>query len=146
VLSFVPYAVSFGLVPSVVTLGLEGHPTAPWWATGAGALLGIGAHGANVLPDLEDDAATGVRGLPQRLGRGRTTLLAGLALLTATALLGFGPGASAAGVVAVVLAAAILGVGLLLARRPGSRAAFLAVLVVAAVDVGLLVLRGASLV
>ena len=34
----------------------------------AGALLGAGAHFANVLPDLDDDAATGVRGLPHRLG------------------------------------------------------------------------------
>lgn len=144
-LSFVPYAVSFGLVPSVVTLGLAGHPPAPWWATGAGALLGVGAHGANVLPDLEDDAATGVRGLPHRLGRARATAASGLALLLATALLGFGPGWSAAGVLALVLAAAILGGGLLRARRAGSRAAFLAVLVVAAVDVALLVLRGASL-
>src|SRR3712207_7375206 len=30
--------------------------------------LGVGAHLLNVLPDLEDDAATGVRGLPHVLG------------------------------------------------------------------------------
>lgn len=145
VLSFAPYALSFGLVPSVVTLGLPGHPTAPWWATAAGALLGVGAHGANVLPDLEDDAATGVRGLPHRLGRGLTTVLSGLALVTATVLLAFGPGPSAVGVLAVLLSLAILTVGLVLSRRPGSRAAFLSVIVVAAVDVGLLLLRGSNL-
>jgi 4-hydroxybenzoate polyprenyltransferase len=145
VLSVAPYALSFGLVPSVVTLSLDSHPWAPWWATGAGALLGIGAHGANVLPDLEDDIATGIRGLPHRLGRQRTTALSGLALLAATALLAFGPGVTTAGVVALVLAPAILGGGLLLAHRPGSRAAFLAVIAVAVVDVGLLVLRGAVL-
>jgi 4-hydroxybenzoate polyprenyltransferase len=145
VLSFAPYALSFGLVPSVVTLGLPGHPVAPWWATGAGALLGVGAHGANVLPDLEDDAATGVRGLPHRLGRGPTTVLSGLALGSATALLSFGPGPSATGVVALLVALGVLAVGFAMSRRPGSRAAFLSVLVVAAVDVGLLLLRGASL-
>ncbi|MCW2601019.1 MAG: rane protein [Frankiales bacterium] len=145
VLSFAPYALSFGLVPSVVTLGLPGHPTAPWWATGAGALLGVGAHGANVLPDLEDDAATGVRGLPHRLGRSLTTILSGLALVTATGLLSFGPGPSTVGVVAVLLSLGVLAVGFALSRRPHSRAAFLSVLVVAAVDVGLLLLRGASL-
>jgi 4-hydroxybenzoate polyprenyltransferase len=145
VLSVAPYALSFGLVPSVVTLSLEGHPWAPWWATGAGALLGVGAHGANVLPDLEDDAATGIRGLPHRLGRQVTTVLSGLALLGATLLLALGPGLTVAGTVALVLAPVILGTGFVLARRPGSRAAFLAVLVLAGVDVALLVLRGAVL-
>jgi 4-hydroxybenzoate polyprenyltransferase len=145
VASFAPYAVSFGLVPSVVTLGLPGHPVAPWWATGAGALLGVGAHGANVLPDLQDDEATGVRGLPHRLGRARTTVLAGLALVAATTLLSFGPGPSPAGVAAVVMCLLILAVGLGRSRKPGSRAAFLAVIVVAAVDVTLLLVRGASL-
>jgi 4-hydroxybenzoate polyprenyltransferase len=145
VLSVAPYALSFGLVPSVVTLSLPGHPWAPWWATGAGALLGVGAHGANVLPDLEDDIATGIRGLPHRLGRQTTTVLSGLALVGATALLAFGPGLTVPGAVALLLAPVILGTGLVLARRPGSRAAFLAVLVVAAVDVALLVLRGAVL-
>ena len=40
----------------------------PLWLPLAGALLGVGAHFVNVLPDLADDAATGVRGLPHRLG------------------------------------------------------------------------------
>ena len=62
--SVVPYTVSFGLLPAFVTLGLPGAPWPPWWATAAGALLGAGAHFANVLPDLDDDLATGVLGLP----------------------------------------------------------------------------------
>lgn len=143
--SVAPYALSFGLVPSVVTLSLPGSPWAPWWATGAGALLGIGAHGANVLPDLDDDLASGIRGLPHRLGRQTTTVVSGLALVGATALLAFGPGLTVPGAVGLVASPVILAVGLVLARRPGSRAAFLAVLVVAAVDVVLLVLRGAVL-
>lgn len=145
VLSFVPYAVSFGLVPSVITLGLPGHPAAPWWATAAGALLGVGAHGANVLPDLDDDRVTGVRGLPQRLGPVAAVVLSGTALLAATALLALGPGPSALGWVAMALAAAVFAVGLGRARRPGSRAAFLSVIGVAVLDVGLLLLRGGSL-
>ena len=144
-LSFAPYALSFGLVPSIVTLALPSHPFAPWWASAAGALLGIGAHGANVLPDLADDERTGVRGLPHRLGRRPTTVLSGLALVAATLLLALGPGLAVQGLVAVLLSVLILAGGLLLARRPGSRAAFLAVLAVAAVDVVLLVLSGADL-
>lgn len=143
-LSFAPYAVSFGLVPSVVTLGVGGW--APWWATAGGALLGVGAHLANALPDLDDDLATGVRGLPHRLGRRRSEALAAVLLLVATALLALGPGAPgvpAAGALAV--AAAVTGTGLGLARRPGSRAAFRAALVVAALDVALLLARGSAL-
>ena len=144
VLSFAPYALSFGLVPSVVTLAADAG-TAPWWATGAGALLGVGAHGANVLPDLEDDAATGVHGLPHRLGRRWTALLSGALLVVATVLLAAGPGWSTAGVVAVVLSVVVFAAGLVLGLREGSRAAFLSVIVVALVDVALLVLHGADL-
>ena len=115
-------------------------------AGAAGALLGVGAHLANALPDLDDDLATGVRGLPHRLGRGSSTgLMAGL-LLTATGLLAYGPGdPGTAGIAALVTAGGLMGGGLLLARRPGSRAAFLAAVQVAVVDVALLVARGAAL-
>jgi len=145
VLSFLPYALSFGLLPAVVTLTQPGHPSPPWWATAAGVLLGVGAHGANVLPDMEADRRTGVRGLPQRLGRRATSVLSGMALLAATVLLATGPGSSALGWSAVGLATAVFGAGLVLGRRAGSRAPFLSVLVVAGVDVALLLLRGGSL-
>ncbi len=145
-LSFLPYAVSFGLLPSVVTLAAPAGRPAPAWATAAGALLGVGAHLANALPDLEDDLATGVRGLPHRLGRPLSTAAADALLLGATALLAYGPddpgpaGAAAVGVVAALTAA-----GATLGRRPGSRAPFLAAVAVAVVDVALLVTRGARL-
>lgn len=143
--SFLPYALSFGLVPSVISLAAPGQGFAPWWATAAGALLGVGAHGANVLPDLDDDVATGVVGLPHRLGRGLTSLLSGLALVLATVALAVGPGLSLVGGLAVGLSVLVFGVGLLLGRRSGSRAPFLSVIVVALVDVALLVLQGADL-
>jgi protoheme IX farnesyltransferase len=67
-LSVVPYLVAFGLLPAFVVVALPSHPAPPAWLVAAGALLGGGAHFANVLPDLEDDLRTGVRGLPHRLG------------------------------------------------------------------------------
>ena len=144
--SWAPYALAFGLVPSVITLGLSGQPWAPWWATAAGALLGVGAHLANVLPDLDDDAATGVYGLPHRLGAGPTAVLSAVLLLAATSMLAFGPGRPGPLVAAaLVLAAVVTAVGLARGRRPGSRAPFRAVLIVAAVDVALLLARGSSL-
>ena len=144
-LSFLPYALSFGLVPSVISLAAPGHHWAPWWAGAAGALLGVGAHGANVLPDLEDDLATGVVGLPHRLGRRLTSLLSGVALVIATVLLATGPGLSIGGGLVVALSVLVFAAGLALGRRPGSRAAFLSVIVVALLDVGLLVAQGAEL-
>ena len=144
--SFLPYALSFGLVPDVIALASPGGGMAPAWATAAGALLGVGAHLANALPDLEDDLATGVRGLPHRLGRPASTALMAVLLLAATALLAYGPGdPGALGLVALAAAAALTAVGVGLARRPGSRAAFLAAVAVAVLDVGLLVARGAAL-
>ncbi|HVE74786.1 MAG TPA: UbiA family prenyltransferase [Mycobacteriales bacterium] len=144
--SWLPYALTFGAVPSVITLATAGQRAAPIWATLAGALLGVSAHLVNVLPDLDDDAATGVRGLPHLLGRRRATALAVLLLLAATVARVTGPGGAGRREAAVVTAVAVvLGLGLWQARRPGSRAAFRAVLVIAVIDVALLVAQGDSL-
>ena len=147
-LSFLPYALAFGAVPSIVVLALPGLAVAPAWATAAGALLGVGAHLCNALPDLEEDVAQGVRGLPHRLGPRRSAAWAAVLLLTAAVLLAVGPpgppGVPAG--VAVALSVLVTAVGLARSRRAGSRDAFLAALVVAALSVGLLVARGAVLV
>ena len=66
--SIVPYLVSFGILPAIVTLGLPVPAWPSWWVVVAGCLLGAAAHVTNVLPDLETDEATGVRGLGHRLG------------------------------------------------------------------------------
>jgi len=50
-------------------------------------LLGISAHFANALPDLLDDAETGVRGLPQILGPRASGLVTAATLLGATVLI-----------------------------------------------------------
>jgi len=144
-LSVLPYAVSFGLLPAFITAGLPGRPVVGWLVA-AGALLGAGAHFANVLPDIDDDLATGVRGLPHRLGATGSRIAAGTLLAAASLVLAVGPpgppGVLGVAAVAVAVVAAV-GAGVL-GRRPGSRAAFLGVLVVAAVDVGLLVASGSA--
>jgi protoheme IX farnesyltransferase len=130
-LSVVPYLVSFTLLVAFV-VGEFG----PWWLLAAGALLGAGAHFANVLPDLADDLATGVRGLPHRLGRAGSTAAASLLLLAASLCLALGPpgGVRWFGVGALAVAVVALGAGVVL----GGRAPFRAVLVVAVMDVALL--------
>jgi 4-hydroxybenzoate polyprenyltransferase len=142
VLSPLPYLVSFGTLPAFVVLGKPATP--PWWMIIAAALLGGGAHFVNVLPDLADDARTGVRGLPQRLGATGSWLAGGTLLLSATGILVFAPrGApSRTGLVILAAAAVALPVGWARSRRPGSRAPFRAVLLVALADVILLLISG----
>jgi protoheme IX farnesyltransferase len=143
-LSVLPYVVSFASLAAFVAFSRPGAPAPPWWLVAAGACLGGGAHFVNVLPDLDADSRTGVRGLPHRIGRTASVWVSAVLLLTATGLLAFAPsGWSVASGLTFVAAATILGYGLVRARRPGSRAAFRAVLVVAVIDVALLMITGA---
>jgi 4-hydroxybenzoate polyprenyltransferase len=145
-LSWLPYAVSFGLLPAFVVLGLPGSPLPPAWAIVAGSLLGVGAHLANVLPDIDDDLATGVRGLPHRLGRRRTRWLATAALLGATVVLVVGPPGQIDGLgwaaLAVVAALVLLGAA---AAAAQPKTPFLVTIAVAGIDVLLLLARGPTL-
>jgi heme o synthase len=144
--SLLPYLVAFGLLPAFVVVSLPGHPAPPAWLVAAGALLGGGAHFANVLPDLADDAATGVRGLPHRLGAGWSQVAAAVLLLAATLTLVFGPDGppSWAGIAAAAAAAVVLPLGWYAARRARGRpvAMFRAVIVVALIDILLLIFSG----
>ncbi|WP_440066093.1 UbiA family prenyltransferase [Streptosporangium sp. OZ121] len=145
-LSWLPYAVGFGSLPGFVTLGLPGHPWPAWWAVTAAALLGCGAHLANVLPDIPADLAGGVRGWPQRLGTARVRLLIPLPLLAATALLVLGPPEPpGAGSWAALAAAGVFTAGGLALGRGSSRVPFAMAIAVAAVDVALLLARGTAI-
>ncbi len=72
-LSWLPYAVSFGLLPAFLSyggLGLGAHGGPPTVAmTVLAALLGVGIHFLNALPDAAQDEATGVRHLPLLVAR-----------------------------------------------------------------------------
>lgn len=147
--SFVPFAVSFGLLPAIATLGQEVPALPAPWVLAAGALLGVAAHITNVLPDLADDAQTGIRGLPHRLGARRSGLVAFACLAVATALVAFGPGWPVRPVLLVGLllgfAAVVLGVVLLLRRSP-TRLLMQLIMTCALIDVVMLALAGQSVV
>lgn len=147
VYSFVPFAVSFGILPAIATLGQEQPALPQWWVYVAGALLGVAAHVTNVLPDLEDDARTGISGLPHRLGARLSGLLAFAALAVATLLITFGPGLPVRPLLVVGLviglAAAVAGVVLLLRRSP-TRLLMQLIMTCAIVDVAMLALAGQS--
>ena len=144
--SWAPYAVAFAALPAFVALGLPGQPWPAWWVVTAGALLGIGAHLGDVLPDIRSDLALGVRGWPHRLGSDGVRLLLPVPLVTASAVLALGPAGPPGtwGAVALTVAVLVAVAGTVLGRR-WERAAFGAAVVVAAVDVALLLLRGTGI-
>lgn len=138
--SWLPYAVAFGALPSVVSLAVGSNEIAPLWMTAAGAMLGVGAHLVNALPDLDEDAHTGVHGFPHRLGARRVQQTATAILVLASVVGHFGPSGtppwwSWVGLGVVLLLAAV---GL----RGQGKTPFHAAIAIALVDVLLLVLRG----
>jgi 4-hydroxybenzoate polyprenyltransferase len=144
--SVLPYVTGFGALPAGVVAAAPGAPLAPWWLVTAGAALGAAAHLANVAPDLEDDLATGVRGLPHRLGA-RGAAVTGAALLgVASLVLVLGPDGppTAAGWAGLALAVPAVVVAALAGTRRFRRLAFPAVMLLTVLDVGLLLAGGAA--
>ncbi|WP_100812659.1 MULTISPECIES: UbiA family prenyltransferase [unclassified Microbacterium] len=151
-ISIVPFLVSFGLFPSVATLSAPEPALAAWWSTLAGAILGAAVHLTNVLPDLDDDRVTGIRGFPHRTGARWSAVLAALGIIVGAVAVVWG---SANGDVqrvgplswvfaAVVMVAAIATIVLAVTRTPG-RVLFRLVMFAALVLALQLVLSGGGL-
>jgi 4-hydroxybenzoate polyprenyltransferase len=79
-LSWAPYALSFGLLPVFVWFATPEAGAPPPWIVAGASLLGMAGHLMNVLPDLESDARSPHRGLPHRLGLRGSLALACLIL------------------------------------------------------------------
>jgi 4-hydroxybenzoate polyprenyltransferase len=145
--SWLPYAIGFGLLPVAVWLASPAVGLPPWWMASGAALLGVGAHGANVLPDLADDRATGVSGLPQRLGQRPLRIATAVVLFAAFVTLTAGPPrplvAAEWAALGVAATLALVAGGLGRARLP-DRAPFYAAIGVAALAVVMLLARGAA--
>src|SRR3954469_20251484 len=144
--SGLPYLVGFGALPAGVVAAAPGTPVAPWWLVAAGAALGGAAHLANVAPDLEDDLATGVRGLPHRLGAVVSAVLGAILLGAASVLLVLGPPGppTTAGWAGLVLALPAVVLAALAGTPRWRRLAFPAVMLLTVLDVLLLLAGGAS--
>ena len=78
IFSWLPYAIAFAALPSCMALS-KGQMPALWMWLG-GALLGSAAHFLNVIKDMEQDKASGIKGLPQRFGT-RASLVAAIVLI-----------------------------------------------------------------
>ncbi|GAA2978048.1 hypothetical protein GCM10010460_11650 [Microbacterium terrae] len=152
VFSPVPFVVFFGLLPSFATLSAPDPAFAEPWAGVAGAVLGVAVHLTNVLPDLDDDARTSVRGLPHRLGARLSAVLAVLSLLVGAVvvLLGIADGdlAHIAPVTWVFFGATAIVAVLTLVqalRRPPSRTLFRLVMLAGVLLAAQLVVSGGGL-
>ena len=153
--SVAPFLVAFGLLP-VVSVAAGGGQLPAWWAVATGAVFGVAIHCTNVLPDLVDDAATGVRGFPHRLGLGLSgvvafgSLMLGAVLVLLGQVVGDDPVGGAGVVLAVVATVAVLvlaaaGIRLVLTGPP-TRTLFRLVIASSLVLVVELGLAGARLV
>jgi 4-hydroxybenzoate polyprenyltransferase len=152
VFSLAPFLVSFGVFPSLATLSAPAPTLAPFWAAIAGAALGAAVHLTNVLPDLDDDRATGVRGFPHRIGPRASALLAVGGLFIGAAAVLLGPVGGDLGRIAwpgwlfaaaVVVVAVATGVRALV--RPPDRTVFRLVMLAALLLAAQLVATGSAL-
>ena len=141
--SVVPYAVGFGAVPVFVGLASTEPFWVQTWVVAAAALLGVSAHFANVLPDIEADKLTGVNSLPHILGQRLSALaIAGTAplatVLVVTQSKDLYPTVAAVGLVLNILVVG-LAAALSIKAKP-SRAAFSLLILASLVNVVLLML------
>jgi 4-hydroxybenzoate polyprenyltransferase len=147
-LSVVPYVVSFGLLPAIASLARPAPALPAWWVYAAGALLGVAAHFANVLPDLDDDRRNGIRGLPHRLGLRPSIIITWVSLFLGAVAVVVGVAGGPGGVPAFAVVGLIVSVlisiaGTVLALQRGvGRWLFRLVIVGALIDVAMLVLAG----
>ncbi len=81
VFSWLPYALAFAALPSCIAISKDINP--PVWMWLGGALFGSAAHFINVIKDMDQDRASGIGGLPQRLGKRNS-------IVTAVVLIAFG--------------------------------------------------------
>jgi 4-hydroxybenzoate polyprenyltransferase len=84
-LSPLPYALAFAALVSSIVIATDRTP--PIWLIASGSLLGVAAHFANVLKDLDQDRTSGIKGLPQKLGKRASRLICATLLVTTTLLL-----------------------------------------------------------
>jgi 4-hydroxybenzoate polyprenyltransferase len=134
IISVLPYTIAFSLVPVVVAAMLPGAPTPTIVLVFAGGACGVAAHFANTVGDAAEDAMTGVRGLPQRVGPAGSTVIAGgfiaLAVVHVLIAAGANPLTISAAVIDIAIALALpLAVRVPSARRLAFRLVIIAVVV-----------------
>jgi len=84
-LSPLPYALAFAALVSSIVVATNRTP--PLWLIASGSLLGVAAHFANVLKDLDQDLKSGITGLPQKIGKRYSRVIVSALLIGTTLVL-----------------------------------------------------------
>ncbi|MBK5238409.1 MAG: UbiA family prenyltransferase [Actinomycetales bacterium] len=144
--SFVPYMVGFGILPVIVTLAAPAF-AAPW-VIAVAAVLGVAAHFANAMPDIEVDRAEGILGLPQRVGARASGIITYIVLVTGATIAFFGPSGAITPTqwigLGVNVVIAIAGVWLVVTRPP-SRLTFQLIMLAALANVVMIAAAGTKI-
>jgi len=85
VFSPLPYAVAFAALPSCVAISKSTTP--PMWMWLGGAILGCAAHFVNVIKDMDQDRESAITGLPQRVGKRGSIVIAAVLVAIAAAII-----------------------------------------------------------
>jgi 4-hydroxybenzoate polyprenyltransferase len=84
--SWLPYALAFGSIPAFLSYGLNGQAPSIWLVAVC-AIVGVSAHVANALPDLEIDRQAEVKGFVTSLGKTWATWLCWILLTLGSVIL-----------------------------------------------------------
>ncbi|MGA0079594.1 MAG: UbiA family prenyltransferase [Candidatus Nanopelagicus sp.] len=86
-LSPLPYALAFAALVACIVVATDRTP--PLWLLISAACLGVAAHFANVIKDINEDLKSEIIGLPQKLGKKASRVIIGILLIGTTLLLNF---------------------------------------------------------
>ena len=86
-LSPLPYALAFAALVAAIVVATDRTP--PLWLLISAACLGVAAHFANVIKDINEDLKSEIIGLPQKLGKKASRVIIGISLIGTTLLLNF---------------------------------------------------------
>jgi len=84
-LSPLPYALAFAALVACIVVATDRTP--PLWLLISAACLGVAAHFANVIKDINEDLKSEIFGLPQKLGKRASRVVIGCLLIGTTLLL-----------------------------------------------------------
>ncbi|MFM9015762.1 MAG: UbiA family prenyltransferase [Candidatus Nanopelagicus sp.] len=86
-LSPLPYALAFAALVAAIVVATDRTP--PLWLLISAACLGVAAHFANVIKDINEDLKSEIIGLPQKIGKKASRVVIGILLIGTTILLNF---------------------------------------------------------
>lgn len=141
--SWLPYALAFGSIPAFLTYGFNGESPA-WWLTFVCVVVGISAHIANALADIDSDRVAGVKGVVFSLGVVNATRVCWLLLAAATGVLAL-ESAKTHLLYPVALIVVLVGAGAFARFSKRRTAMFTAILFLVVVDVIVLLISTAGM-